>query len=124
MPIEISNIEQYPPFLGTYEALQWIQLQNPTEEIYFVLGTDHLTTLNTWISAKELLRDFNFIIVRRKNYITDFATLKSENAKFEIFDFNSEITSTKFRLNMEKFKADVLPEVYDYIKARKLYGGD
>jgi len=124
MPMQILDIEKDPPFLGTYHALATIQDQNPNEEVFFVLGTDHLKTINTWINVKKLLKEFKFIVVRRKNYSLDFSYLKQNHCQYEVFDFDSDIASTKIRNNPVKFQEDVIPAIYQYIQKNKLYGGN
>lgn len=119
--VELLDYEGKTTFKGTYETLSYIKKMYPSDQIYFVLGTDHLATLKTWIRFEDLLKEFGFIVVRRKNYTPDYTLLKSYDSRYEVFAYDNDIAATKFRMNHAKHATDLPDRVLAYIKENDLY---
>ncbi|WP_162164058.1 nicotinate (nicotinamide) nucleotide adenylyltransferase [Acholeplasma hippikon] len=120
----VSDLENTTTFTGTYDALNKISEIYETKDIYFVFGTDHLETLRQWINYEALLKTYGFVIIKRKNYEIDLSIFKEYNTKHEVISYDSEVSSTKVRENLEKFKSYITKEVYEYIVANDLYKGE
>lgn len=117
--VEISSIENSTDFKGTFYTLNQLSLDN--EDIYFVLGTDHLETFSKWIDYDKLLLNYGFIIINRSDYPLDLSLFDQYHTKYHIMPFDSEISSSKIRLNIEDSQNDLSRLVYQYIKKNRLY---
>ena len=109
-------------YLGTYSFLK----TQPKDTI-FVMGSDNLKTIRTWINYEKLLSEFKFIIIERDSdnldeLIENDLLLKKNKENFIIFnDFDMTVSSSDYRLNKNE---SIIPnEVLDYIKKHHLYGG-
>lgn len=122
--VVISDLENKDTYEGTYQTLKSISHTYDTKDVYFIFGTDHLETLHKWINYEALLKDFNFIIIKRKNYELDLSILDNHQANYKVFSFDNEASSTKVRSNYTKYKKYITKEVYEYIKLNHLYEGD
>lgn len=121
----ISDIEEKnETYLGTKNTLDI--LSNSYDDIYFVMGADNIVDIKTWINYKELLKKYNFIIMTRDDIdISKYISLELSEYKnhFKIININYEISSTKIRGNIEKYKDLLDVNVYKYIKDNNLYEG-
>lgn len=120
--VELSDIENSDNFLGTYHTLK--SLQKNDEQLYFVVGTDHLAMIKEWKNYEALLKEFGFIVILRKNYQADFNILDVHQTPYYTFYFESDISSSRIRNEITKYKNDLLPQIYDYIVRNKLYQGE
>ncbi len=117
--VEITRIEEQGPFLGTYHLLS--ELSKKYDDPYFVVGTDHLATLSTWKNHDALLKNYGFIVILRKNYAADFTIFDRFQTPYYTFKYDSLIASSKIRQEIHKYKSDLNPEIYEYIKENQLY---
>ena len=121
--VTVSDIEfNDTVYLGTYETLRRLKT---SDEMYFVMGYDNLTKLDTWLNLNKLLNEFNFIILNREkenvlDFIRNHPLLKDYENHFVIFeDFHYKSSSTEFRETLNK---DLVPElVYEYIINNNLH---
>ncbi|MDF2698759.1 MAG: nicotinate-nucleotide adenylyltransferase [Haloplasmataceae bacterium] len=114
------------PFKGTISTLDYYKSQNPSQELYFVLGADNLMTLDQWIRIEEMLKKYYFIILNRnqidvKNLIHTNYLLKNYQNKFIIEENlpNINISATMYRNSI--CDDVVLKEINDYIYSHKLF---
>lgn len=122
--IVISDLEQNHGFKGTIEALNF--LSKTYDDLYFVLGSDNLELLNTWIEYKKLLKTYPIIVMNRNNYMTiEQAEQMFEHIehRFIFIDFNMDVSSTEIRSHIKKHKNLLSDEVYHYIIKHRLYEG-
>ncbi len=120
--VELSKAEDTTDFLGTYHTLKTLKIND--EQLYFVVGTDHLETIEKWKNYEALLKEFGFIVILRKNYPADFTIFERHQTPYYRFYFESDISSSRVRSAVRKHKDDLLPEVYDYIVKMNLYQGE
>lgn len=117
---EISLVEAGTTFNGTISLLNYFQ-EKYEKDIYFVVGSDHLSIFNTWIDYEKLLTNYKFIIINRIGHPIDLTYLEKYNTTYEIIDFNVDISSSQIREDLENH-IKYLPEgVYQYIKKHQLY---
>ena len=122
--VSISDLEQQKGFRGTIGALN--ELSKSYNNLHFVIGSDHLNSLKTWIDYKELLKSYPLIVMNRNHYMTiDEAEklFQMIDHEFKFIEFDMEISSTEIRQNVEQHKHSLNKEVYEYIKKHKLYEG-
>jgi len=120
--VKVLENEKERAYQGTLYSLN--ELNTTYKNLYFVIGSDNLMDLFTWIEYKKLLANYPFIIMNRNHY------LKKEEAEkifkdiphqFEFVEFDMPISSTKVRENIEKSKDLLTKKVHIYIKKHKLY---
>ena len=112
----------------SYDTVVFLKNKYPEKQFIFALGGDMLVTLDKWYRAEELIKLIPFIAFKRTD--TD-ATLFAEKLNAlkvmgaSIFEAKEEIpcvNSTFIRNNIEKSQ-ELLPEkIYEYIKAKGIYG--
>lgn len=118
-PYEISKIEETNQFLGTINLLKHFEKED--SDLWFVVGSDHLNILNTWIDYEELLKNYSFIIITRPNYKLNLYYLNKYQTKYKILELDINVSSTEIRNDLKKLK-DKLPNgVFSYIIKNKLY---
>ncbi len=112
-------------FLGTYHTLK--RLKQGDEPLAFVIGSDHLKTLKTWIKADCLLKEFYCIVLNRNALdmaamVEKDAYLKAHKDKLILCeDIDLPYASSDYRTTKD---ASLLPDVVnDYIKKHQLYEG-
>ncbi|MCR5307401.1 MAG: hypothetical protein K6E24_00145, partial [bacterium] len=88
----------------------------------YVIGSDNIKKLDTWIEYKKLLHDYKFIVFNKYRLdLTDIINEKYSEFKnnFVIVELNLEVSSSEFRRT--KNKELISEEVYDYIVKNNLY---
>jgi len=116
---EASDIENTHSFLGSYHTLK--VLSERYDDLYFVVGADHVHTLNAWKNYELLIKEFKFIILTRNHYELDTQLLQDMKLKYSVLDFKSDISSTTVRSNLHKNLNLLNPKVKEYIQSNKLY---
>jgi len=105
MNVEISRLEMDGITYKTFDTLTKIKEENANSNIYFIFGSEKLEELNKWYRYKELLRNFNFIIIQRNEDNIQELLEKNEYLQEFLLNFtfvedNKEyafISSTKIR---------------------------
>ena len=116
----VSDFENKEEYTGTYSLLN--HLSELYTDLYYVIGSDNLKKLDTWINYKDLLRDYKFIVFNR--YGLDLSEIIEEKYSefknnFIIVELNMDVSATSFR---ETKNRDVITdEVYEYILENNLY---
>ncbi|MFU8793092.1 MAG: nicotinate (nicotinamide) nucleotide adenylyltransferase [Acholeplasmataceae bacterium] len=122
--VGISDLENMKTFEGTYHSLNQLKKEYPQHDIYFVIGSDHLETLDQWIHYQKLLEDYPFIVLNRSGYMDlEHAETKYKDIKhhFIPIDFNEPISSSMIRKDVKKHQKHMHQDVYNYILTHKLY---
>jgi len=116
----VSTLENNDAYLGTYDLLK--KLSEDYDDLYYVIGSDNLIKLDTWINYKNLLRDFKFIVFNRYSVPLEDVILEKYpefKDRFLIIQIDYDISSSKFR---ETKDSNLIPkEVYEYIIENNLY---
>ncbi len=116
----VSTLENNDVYLGTYDLLK--KLSEDYDDLYYIIGSDNLMKLDTWIDYKNLLKDFKFIVFNRYSVPLEDVILEKYpefKDRFLIIQIDYDVSSSKFR---ETKDANLIPsEVYDYIIENKLY---
>lgn len=117
--VVLSDIENTPDFLGSYHTLNL--LGRAYKDLYFVVGADHVNTLDQWKDYKALIKTYKFIILTRHAYVLDVELLEKLNVKYEVLHFDSDISSSKIRKDLSSNLNSLDPKVLDYIVKNNLY---
>jgi len=128
--MEVSDIDiAEGEYKGTIYALEKIQEMHPHEDIAFVMGTDNLKEMKTWVRWQELVENFKFIVVPRdrdkaEDILASDSFLSAYRSRFLISQIGRmNISSTALRniLAQGGIPEHIHPEVYRYIKENELY---
>lgn len=133
--VEISDLEiKSRNLLYTIDSLREVKKFHSDKEIAFVMGTDNLIDFENWEKPIELLQEFYFIVIERKNQhvediLEQFDFLKNYKNKFIVLKETSyeAISSTFIRENIKNIpviKDYINAEVLEYINKNNLYGGN
>ncbi|MDL2292213.1 nicotinate-nicotinamide nucleotide adenylyltransferase [Acholeplasma sp. OttesenSCG-928-E16] len=117
----VSDIEAKNKYRGTYAMLN--NLSKYYKDLYFMMGSDQLEGIDSWINVHSLLDEYRFIILSRGNYKVG-ELINKYKKNFTFVDFESKVSSTKIRTDVRKNKDFTTKEVYNFIMANKLYIGD
>ena len=120
--ILILKDEDEHPYEGTLKALD--RLSKRYDDIHFVIGSDNLKDLFTWINYQKLLKKYPMIVMNRNHYTSKEeadALFQSIEHHFTFIDFSYDISSTQVRENIEKYKESLTQDVYTYILKNQLY---
>jgi nicotinate-nucleotide adenylyltransferase len=118
----LSSIEAKRGYQGTLKTLN--ELKETYDDLHFVIGSDNLSGLRSWIQYETLLNTYPFIVIEREGYLTmNEAEKMYEDVKhhFIFIPFDYPISSTQIRKNRDQLKHMLDPDVYDYIKKHQLY---
>lgn len=132
--VEVSDLEvKSKNLLYTIDSLRAIKNIYKDKDVAFVMGTDNLIDFENWEKPIELLEEFYFIVIERKNQSVEeilerFKFLKKYTNKFIILKKTSyeAVNSTFIRENINNIsliKDYVNKEVLEYININNLYGG-
>jgi nicotinate-nucleotide adenylyltransferase len=117
----------YNKMVYTYDSLKMLQRQYPNDRIVFIAGADKLPL--KWFQRESLLSEFGFILTDRgdidcEKIINSSPTLSKYKDNLKIIDFNSDVSSTKARNDIENVGETLLvkPVVMEYIKKNNLFG--
>lgn len=117
--IIISDLLNENKFEGVYQILR--KLNHPI----YVIGSDLLSTMVTWINPESLLSENTFLVVNRKGYdvnkyFKENMLLSEFRSHFIVTDLMIDnISSTEIR-NGKKIK-NVSKNIYDIIVENNLY---
>lgn len=121
--VEISTDEfDDKIYLGTYHYLKELK-----EECTFLIGSDNLRDLFTWINYEQLIKEFKFIVVSRddmddEDFIASNPILNENKENFILLKgFRMVVSSSEYRKTHDE--SILTKEVNNYIKTHKLYGG-
>lgn len=113
----------------TADTLEQFSLLHPNDEIFFIIGTDMLETIEQWHDPKRIMRLATLVCVRRAGMVRSEDAIiehlkKSYDAKIELLPCVENISSTMIRQRL----LDALPvshllpnDVERYIYSEGLY---
>ena len=110
----------------TVETLRELKKVYPEDELYFIIGSDMLSTFTQWFCWEEILT-LSFICAasREKGYKPDLSMYTPEQKeRFLLLDIEPlEVSSTQLRNMVAKGENSGLidKKVFDYIKEKNLY---
>jgi nicotinate-nucleotide adenylyltransferase len=120
--VTVLDTEAINHYQGTLESLR--RLEKTYQNLYFVIGSDHLKTLNQWINYRELLKLYPFIVMTRKNALTqkeaDIMYQDIEH-RFMFIDFDIDISASEVRVDIQKRKTHLTQDIHQYILENHLY---
>lgn len=132
---EISTVEMeaLPGESYTYDTMTHLRKKYPHDELFFIMGSDLLMGMSSWVNAEKLVTEFQFIVMSREGYssadlIAEDPLLRNNDEHFLIMSkgINMGISSTYIRDEIRKGgdPSFLLPEVcLQYIYEQGIYRG-
>lgn len=128
----VSNVEiERKGTTYTVDTLEYLTLENPGSEYYFIIGADTLFELHTWKNIERILGLTKFICVLRPgtdyNKVISYANLMQAKYPGSVMVAESKgpsISSTKVRelaSTGQSLEGYVPREVAQYINGNRLY---
>ena len=128
----VSDVDMYgEKALYTIETLKKTEEQFRDKEIWFLIGSDNLKEIHTWMCAEELVSKYKILVMERENdnmeeIIQNNPLLLKNKQNFRKLnpDMRSNYNSTYVRKQIKEGKSVryLMPEeVYEYIKKNNLY---
>lgn len=128
----VSDVDMYgEKALYTIETLKKTEEQFRDKEIWFLIGSDNLKEIHTWMCAEELVSKYKILVMERENdnmeeIIQNNPLLLKNKQNFRKLnpDMRSNYNSTYVRKQIKEGKIVryFMPEeVYEYINKNKLY---
>ena len=112
---------------STYELIKKLEENYPREQYRFhiVIGMDNANHIDQWHNSKQLINECSFIVVTRGGIKPETDWYQNEN--HQTVEIGWKGSSTDFRKlmsqkNYSKAKTLVSTNVWNYIRAEKLYG--
>lgn len=112
----------------TYKTIQYFKNIFPNEQLFWLIGGDHIEKFKLWKNYEEILESVILVIVSRHNQIdSNTISLIEEMTKGQYKLLNLpliDISSTEIRSNIsniEMIKKMLPDKVYDYIIRNKLF---
>lgn len=112
------------------ELISIIKKQYPTEQLFYILGSDVFSSILKWSSLSEMISMVEFcVVLRSHDVLNEMLVIKKElellNAKVHICEFPiKKISSSYIKsnfMNHENIKELIPSPVEDYIKKHALY---
>lgn len=130
--VEVSRIEIDGPKVSyTYNTMKSVQERRPNAELYFIMGSDSLLTIESWHMGEKFLNEFSFILAPRPGY--DVNSTKEKKRLIEekygtkikvLHNKLINISSTEIKENIKNGKGidHMVPaKVVEYIHENRLY---
>lgn len=108
---EISTVEMdaLPGETYTYDTMIHLRKKHPSDELFFIMGSDLLMGMSNWGNAEKLVTQFQFIVMSREGYpsadlIAEDPLLRNNDEHFLIMSkgINMGISSTYIRDEIRK----------------------
>lgn len=100
----------------TWNTLQHLSKDYPTDEFYIIIGGDNWEIFNHWAHHEEILRDYHIIVYPRKDSLMDTTSLPPSVSIIRMPEM--DISSTMIRemlRNGEDISPYVSPKVAEYL---------
>lgn len=100
----------------TWNTLQHLSKDYPTDEFYIIIGGDNWQIFNHWAHHEEILRDYHIIVYPRKDSLMDTTSLPPSVSIIRMPEM--DISSTMIRemlRNGEDISPYVSPKVAEYL---------
>lgn len=107
----------------TYKVLRTLKEQNSDAELYIITTQETYAEMTKWEHGDEIIHNNNFIITLSKHFETITFTPNDNCKLLEIADIPLSSSMVRDMINKHLCVIPyVLPQVNDYIEAKKLYG--
>jgi len=131
--IKISDIELKSLQKSyTVNTLEMLKVKYKEIDFFFILGADNLKTFHTWKDYKKLLKDNEFIMMRRPDFqieagdysdlsMDEFLKLTKNSVDTPLIPVSSSQIREMFYKEPDMVKNYLTKDIFDYIKANNLY---
>ena len=122
--LEVSDIGNNDNYQYTYQVLDYFrEIYNNADDIYFICGSDNLSSFDTWKRYKYILENYKLLVIKRNGDNIDYILNKYDNVSNIVVSSLEEfkLSSTEIRNNIDDASCYLNDKVYSYIKKNKLY---
>lgn len=119
----VSDIGNDRNYQYTYQVLDYFKGIYNDDDIYFICGSDNLSSFDTWKKYKYILEKYKLLVIKRNGDNIDYILDKYYNISNIIVSNIKEVnlSSTDIRNNIDNASYYLDDKVYSYIKKNNLY---
>ena len=119
--VTISRLEADDTYQGTLASLD--RLSKDYKDLCYVIGSDQLPEITTWIDHETLLKKYPFVIMMRNNMHPDEAEFMVRGLAhdFHYIHFDQPAASTDIRRKSHGYEKHLDASVLAYIEEHHLY---
>lgn len=104
----------------TIDTLRQLKSSYPKDKLYFITGSDLLNYLNEWKDLTQIITMVKFVVATRPGYSLEripvyISTISIRAVDVSAFEIRQAVREKR------SFRYLVADEVYEYIKAHRLY---
>jgi nicotinate-nucleotide adenylyltransferase len=130
---EVSSYEIHSKKTSyTVNTLAYLKKENPELQYFFILGADTLKMFHAWKNYRELIRDNDFILLRRPGFSLsrksapkltkyEFEKLTSQRTSTPLLKISATSLRTSLKNEEKSLEKTIPKKVLSYIYAKKLY---
>lgn len=131
--VEVSDMEKNLPVPSySWRTLEHLKKEFPLSKIYMLIGMDMYLNLHQWKNYEELKKNYNFIILKRKNLVplmisegdilldNPYWNISSNEIRKLVFQYSKTLDSSILQ-DLEKLMS---PELLEYIRTHRIYHED
>lgn len=115
---EVSRIEEGNAKSYSIHTIE--RLKRPGEFLYFIIGADAFSELETWHRWKEVIQAVEFIVAARPGHVIA-APVGARIYRLETLAMDVSSSEIRHRILRGEMPADVPVKVAEYIRAHGLY---
>lgn len=91
---------------STFKMLNHIKIQNPKDDLFFIMGVDNIENLHQWDDFERLIKNYKLAFFSRDNY---FLNLKKYKAYTNITKYSKKNSNNLiFRMKNVKISSTIL----------------
>jgi nicotinate-nucleotide adenylyltransferase len=122
IPVEISTIEiDKKEKSYTIDTLRSLKKKYPNEELFFLLGEDHIQTFSKWKDSEKILELVQLVFFQR--YKSNTIIFPTALKRSILLQSNIvEISSSEIRNDFDKNLDFIEKNVSEYIREHSIYG--
>ncbi|MEP7364672.1 MAG: nicotinate (nicotinamide) nucleotide adenylyltransferase [Acidobacteriota bacterium] len=119
--LHVSAMEEGSARSYSILTIERLKRERPNDRIYFLIGADAFSEIETWFRWRDVLAEVDFIVVSRPGHEYD---VPHGARAHRLNDLEIPISSSEIREQLRTGGApDTLdPAVFDYVRQNRLYG--
>ena len=121
--VTVSKLEIEGAYQGTLATLD--KLSETYDDLAYVIGSDQLSKIRSWINYEKLLEKYQFVIMMRYNMHPDDAEFMVNGLRHDFYyiPFDQPVASSMIRTRKAGYEKFLDPRVLAYIEENHLYEG-
>lgn len=103
----------------TFDTLSTLKLKYPTDDLFFIIGTDHYLNFDKWAHSEALHDLAQFVVINRDDSELEIQP-PFKHLKTNIVEISSTTIRERLKTNTE-IRHLVNPNVFKFIKEQRIY---